>query len=100
MKIVSLKLALPTAILVMAFSGAGRAEESGSPGVSSQEVQTKIQYCSTTLPTAEIDRALVMSVRRASRHPSPHVSLPPKRNPDPLLSDGILVISPGCQSRL
>ena len=46
MKIVSLKLALSAAILAMAFSVA-RAEETSGAAVTTQEVQTKIQYCST-----------------------------------------------------
>jgi cytochrome c553 len=46
MKIVTAKLALPAAILAMAFSVA-RAEEAAGPPVTTQEVQAKIQYCST-----------------------------------------------------
>ena len=46
MKIVSAKSALSVAILAMAFSVA-RAEDAGAPAVTTQEVQTKIQYCST-----------------------------------------------------
>jgi cytochrome c553 len=46
MKTVSARAALSAAILAMAFSVA-RAEESSGAAVPTQEVQTKIQYCST-----------------------------------------------------
>ena len=46
MKIVSARLALPAAILAISFSLA-RAEDAAGPAVTPQEVQTKIQYCST-----------------------------------------------------
>jgi cytochrome c553 len=41
MKVSSIRLALPTAILVIAFSAAGRAESAGS------SLQAKIEYCTT-----------------------------------------------------
>jgi cytochrome c553 len=44
MKVSSIRWALPTAILVIAFSAAGRAE---SAGTSKQSLQAKIEYCKT-----------------------------------------------------
>ena len=41
MKVSSIRLALPTAILIIAFSAAGRAESAGS------SLQAKIEYCKT-----------------------------------------------------
>jgi cytochrome c553 len=46
MKVVSLQLALPAAILAIVFSGVCAAEP-GAPAVSAPELQAKIQYCKT-----------------------------------------------------
>ena len=45
MKIISLPLALPAAVLAIVFAGTGQAQERG--GLSSTDLQAKIQYCKT-----------------------------------------------------
>ena len=45
MKVVSLQLALPAAILAIVFSGVGRAADTSAPAFSEQDLQAKIQYC-------------------------------------------------------
>jgi cytochrome c553 len=47
MKLSNLRLALPTAVLAMAFSAAGRAEDAGKADYSKQALQAKIEYCKT-----------------------------------------------------
>jgi cytochrome c553 len=47
MKVVSLRLALQTAVLAIVFSVAGRAEDSRTVTVSKQELQAKLEYCKT-----------------------------------------------------
>ncbi len=47
MKVVSLGLALQTAVLAVVFSAVGRTEESNTVTVSKQELQAKIEYCKT-----------------------------------------------------
>jgi cytochrome c553 len=47
MKIASLRLALPTAILAIVFAAAGRAEDANNGAVSKQALQAKIDYCKT-----------------------------------------------------
>ena len=45
MKVVSLQLALPAAILAIVFSGVGRAADTSAPAFSERDLQAKIQYC-------------------------------------------------------
>ena len=45
MKVVSLQLALPAAILAIVFSGVGRAADTSAPAFSEGDLQAKIQYC-------------------------------------------------------
>ena len=47
MKVISLRLALQTAILAIVFSAAGQAEDRGTAGFSKQSLQAKIEYCKT-----------------------------------------------------
>jgi cytochrome c553 len=47
MKVVSLGLALQTAILAVVFAAAGRAEVRGSADLSRQGLQAKLEYCKT-----------------------------------------------------
>lgn len=47
MKVISLRLALQTAVLAIVFSAAGRADERGAAGFSNQELQAKLEYCKT-----------------------------------------------------
>ena len=47
MKIMSLRLALQAAVLVIVFSTAGRAEDRGAAGFSKPEFQAKLEYCKT-----------------------------------------------------
>jgi cytochrome c553 len=47
MKVSSIRLALPTAILVIVFSAAGRAEDADRSSTSRQSLQAKIEYCTT-----------------------------------------------------
>src|ERR1700732_3534444 len=47
MKVISLQLALQTAILATIFSAAGQAEDRGTAGFSKQSLQAKIEYCKT-----------------------------------------------------
>ena len=47
MKVSSMRLALPTAILAIVFSTAGRAEDAGTADFSKQALQAKIEYCKT-----------------------------------------------------
>ena len=47
MKVSSIRLALPTAILVIAFSAAGRAQDTDAAKFSRQSLQAKIEYCTT-----------------------------------------------------
>jgi cytochrome c553 len=47
MKIISLHLALQTAILAIAFAATGRAEDTGKFVFSPQDLQAKVQYCKT-----------------------------------------------------
>ena len=47
MKVVSLQLALPAAILAIFFSSVGRAADPGAAAVSTRDLQAKIQYCSS-----------------------------------------------------
>jgi cytochrome c553 len=46
-KAVRLGLALPAAIMAMFFPGVGQAADTGTPAVSTRELQAKIQYCSS-----------------------------------------------------
>ena len=46
MKIISLPLALPAAVLAIVFAGTGQAQERGG-GVSKTDLDAKIQYCKT-----------------------------------------------------
>ena len=45
MKVVSLQLALPAAILAIVFSGVGRAADTSAPAFSERDLQTTTQYC-------------------------------------------------------
>ena len=45
MKVVSLRLALPTAILTVVFAAAGRAADTDTAAISEREVQAKMQFC-------------------------------------------------------
>jgi len=47
MKVISIRLALPTAILAIVFSTSGRAEDTGTTNFSKQALQAKIEYCKT-----------------------------------------------------
>jgi cytochrome c553 len=47
MKVISLRLALQTAVLAIVFSAAGRADEGGAAGFSNHELQAKLEYCKT-----------------------------------------------------
>jgi cytochrome c553 len=47
MKVGSIRLALPTAILAIVLSAAGRAEDTGTADFSKQALQAKIEYCKT-----------------------------------------------------
>src|SRR5580704_8925666 len=47
MRIISLQTLVPAAILAIAFTAAGRAEETSQHTVSQQELQAKIAYCKT-----------------------------------------------------
>jgi cytochrome c553 len=47
MKLKNLHLALPTAVLAVAFSATGRAEDAGKADFSKQSLQAKIEYCKT-----------------------------------------------------
>jgi cytochrome c553 len=47
MKVSSIRLALPTAILAIVFSVAGRAEDADHAGTLKQSLQAKIEYCTT-----------------------------------------------------
>src|SRR5664279_5250 len=47
MKVSSIRLALPTAILAIVFSVTGRAEDAGKADFSKQALQAKIEYCKT-----------------------------------------------------
>jgi cytochrome c553 len=47
MKLSNLRLALPTLILAMAFSAAGRAEDASNADFSRPALQAKIEYCKT-----------------------------------------------------
>ena len=47
MKVVSLRLALQTAVLAIVFSAAARAEDRGTAAFSKQEFQAKLEYCKT-----------------------------------------------------
>ena len=47
MKVSSIRLALPTAILAIVFSATGRAEDAGKADFSKQALQAKIEYCKT-----------------------------------------------------
>src|SRR5476651_1208849 len=47
MKVSSIRLALPTAILAIVFSATGRAEDTGTADFSKQALQAKIEYCKT-----------------------------------------------------
>ena len=47
MKVSSIRLALPTAILVIVFSATGWAEDAGTADFSKQALQAKIEYCKT-----------------------------------------------------
>src|ERR1039457_5251841 len=47
MKLSNLRLALPTAVLAIAFSATGRAEDAGKANFSKQALQAKIEYCKT-----------------------------------------------------
>ena len=47
MKLSNLRLVLPTAVLAMAFSATGWAEDSGKADFSKQALQAKIEYCKT-----------------------------------------------------
>ena len=45
MKVVSLRLALPTAILTVVFAAAGRAADTDTAAISERELQAKMQFC-------------------------------------------------------
>jgi cytochrome c553 len=47
MKVISLRLALQTAILAIVFSAAGRAQDANKADFSKQALQAKIDYCKT-----------------------------------------------------
>src|ERR1700693_4989407 len=47
MKVMSLRLALQTAVLAIVFSTVGRADDRGKAGFSQQERQAKLEYCKT-----------------------------------------------------
>src|SRR5271165_3283973 len=47
MKVISLRLALQTAVLAIVFAAAGRAEDRGPDGFSKQGLQAKLEYCKT-----------------------------------------------------
>ena len=47
MKVSSIRLALPAAILVIVFSATGWAEDAGTADFSKQALQAKIEYCKT-----------------------------------------------------
>ena len=47
MKVVSLRLALQTAVLALVFSAAARADDRGTAAFSKQEFQAKLEYCKT-----------------------------------------------------
>ena len=47
MKVSSIRLALPTAILAIVFSATGRTEDTSAADFSRQGVQAKIEYCTT-----------------------------------------------------
>ena len=47
MKVSSIQLALPAAILVIVFSATGWAEDAGTADFSKQALQAKIEYCKT-----------------------------------------------------
>ena len=47
MKLISSVLALLASVLVIVFSGVGRAADTPAPDVSTRELQAKIQYCKT-----------------------------------------------------
>lgn len=47
MKVVSVRLALQTAILAVAFSTAGRADDTVTAAVSQHDLQAKVDYCET-----------------------------------------------------
>ena len=47
MKVISLRLALQTAVLAIVFSATGRADEGGAAGFSNHELQAKLEYCKT-----------------------------------------------------
>jgi len=47
MKVSIIRLALPTAVLAIAFAAAARAEDSDTAGYSKQALQAKIEYCKT-----------------------------------------------------
>jgi cytochrome c553 len=47
MKVISLRLALQTAVLAIVFSAAGRADHTGTAAFSKQEFQAKLEYCKT-----------------------------------------------------
>jgi cytochrome c553 len=47
MKVMSLRLVLQTAVLVVVFSAPGRADDRGTAGISKQGLQAKLEYCKT-----------------------------------------------------
>ncbi|WOJ91160.1 c-type cytochrome [Methylocapsa polymorpha] len=47
MKVISLRLALQTAVLAIVFSASGRADEIGAVAFSKSELQAKLEYCKT-----------------------------------------------------
>jgi cytochrome c553 len=47
MKVINIRLALPTAILAIVFSASGRAEDAGTADLSKHALQAKIEYCKT-----------------------------------------------------
>jgi cytochrome c553 len=47
MKVMSLRLALQTTVLVIVFSAPGRADDRGTARFSKQELQAKLEYCKT-----------------------------------------------------
>jgi cytochrome c553 len=47
MKVSNMRLALPTAILAIFFTTAGRAEDKGKADLSKQTLQAKLEYCKT-----------------------------------------------------
>ena len=47
MKVMSLRLVLQTAVLVIVFSAPGRADDRGTAGISKQGLQAKLEYCKT-----------------------------------------------------